>query len=94
MDLKGQKKNNRWDYINLIMVCIGLIYATSIIYALITGTKNLFSIFDMLSSYGLSLIIIFIFIAVGIYLIGYSIYSFFPKKKMVSSNFSFFISSC
>ena len=86
MDLKGQKKNNRWDYINLIMVGIGLIYATSIIYALITGTKNLFSIFDMLSSYGLSLIIIFIFIAVGIYLIGYSIYSFFPKKKKVKKD--------
>ena len=40
----------------------------------------------MLSSYGLSLIIIFIFIAVGIYLIGYSIYSFFPKKKKVKKD--------
>ncbi len=86
IDLKDKKQRDTWDYINLIVIGITMIYASILIYSFITGTKNLFSIFDMLESYGLSLIIVFIFTIVGIFLISYSVYSFFPKKKKVKKD--------
>lgn len=75
-----KKKNKIWDAVNSILIGFLFIYGPSLIYQLITGTKNLFSIFDMISSYGLALIIVIFFALIGIYLIFYTIYSLFSKK--------------
>lgn len=84
INLKNKKKEKLWEYLNSILIGFIFFYGFSVIYKLITGTKNLFSIFDMISSYGFPLIIPFILALSGIYIIGYSIYSFFPKKKNLS----------
>lgn len=78
--LLKKKKNKIWDAVNSILIGFLFIYGPSLIYQLITGTKNLFSIFDMISSYGLALIIVIFFALIGIYLIFYTIYSLFSKK--------------
>lgn len=76
-----KKEANIWDFSNQILIGILIIYGDSLIYELITGTKNFFSILEFFPSYGFVLLFVLVFLLLGIYFIGYTVYTYFPKKK-------------
>ncbi len=87
MERKNNEIKKRLDSLFIIFVGLFIIYGSCLIYKLITGTKNIFTIFDFFPSYGVSLLLVLVFTFVGIYIVLYTIYSFFPKKKIKKSAF-------